>query len=171
RIMRIERELTIEAAPEEVWRILADDYEKVGEWARAVTSSAPNADAAPLPGATVGGRVCSASIGEVTETIRVFDAEQKVLAYDAQSKAMPFFVRNLSGNWTIVPSGGVSKVGLQFEADLMAPFSALMGWVMKRQFRTAIDDTLEDLKLYAETGEVHPDKARALAAMSQAQPA
>ena len=46
----------------------------------------------------------------------------------------------------------------------MPPFGTLMGWAMKRQFATAIDETLEDLKLWAETGQVHPDKAKALAA-------
>lgn len=169
--MRIERDLRIEAAPDEVWRILADDYAEVGCWARAVEASEPNPDAAPLPGATVGGRVCTASIGAVTETITTFDPERRVLAYAAKAKAMPFFVRGLTGRWTITPAGEASQVGLRFEADLMAPFGALMGWAMRRQFKGAIDDTLEDLKLYAETGQVHPDKAKALAAAPAAQPA
>ena len=169
--MRIERDLDVKASPGDVWRILADKYAEVSRWARAVEASEPNPDAAPLPGAAVGGRVCTASIGAVTETIRIYDPERRVLAYDAQAKAMPFFVRKLTGYWTIRPSGGGSEVGLRFEADLMAPFGALMGWAIRRQFRTAIDETLEDLKLYAETGRVHPDKAKALAAMPAAQPA
>ena len=169
--MRIERDLDLRAAPAEVWRILADEYAEVGRWARAVQASAPNPDAVPLPGAAVGGRVCTASIGAVTETITTFDADRRILAYDARAKAMPFFVRKLSGQWTVAPSGGGSEVGLRFEADLMAPFGALMGWAIRRQFRTAIDETLEDLKLYAETGRVHPDKAEALAAVPVAQPA
>ena len=167
--MRIERDLRIEAAPDHVWRILADEYAEVGRWARAVQSSEPNPAAAPLPGAAVGGRICTASIGAVTETITVHDADRRILAYEAQAKAMPFFVRGLSGHWTVTPSGGGSRVGLRFEADLMAPFGALMGWVIRRQFRGAIDETLEDLKLYAETGRVHPDKAKALADAPAAQ--
>ncbi|MFQ6552665.1 SRPBCC family protein [Aestuariibius insulae] len=165
--MRIERDLDVKAAPDDVWRILADEYADVGRWARAVQTSEPNAAVAPLPAAAVGGRVCTASIGAVTETIRIYDTENRVLAYDAQAKAMPFFVRKLTGHWTVRPAGSGSEVGLQFEADLMAPFGALMGWVIRRQFKSAIDETLEDLKLYAETGKVHPDKAKALAATVQ----
>lgn len=162
--MEIARTMEVSASPDHLWKILAEDYAEVGQWARAVQSSAPNTDVAPLAGATVGGRVCTASIGAVTETIRTFDAHGHVLAYDAKAKAMPFFVRNLSGRWKLHEFGGKTEVDLSFVADLMPPFGALMGWAIRRQFTTAIDETLEDLKLYAETGEVHPDKAAALAA-------
>ncbi|MEL6409937.1 MAG: SRPBCC family protein [Pseudomonadota bacterium] len=162
--MQIARTLQIKAPLEKVWSILADDYATIGEWARAVERSAANPDAAPPPGAAVGGRVCTANIGDVTETITTFDPKHHVLAYSAQAKAMPFFVRGLTGRWTLNAVKGGTRVDLGFKADLMPPFGTLMGWAMKRQFVAAIDDTLEDLKLWAETGEVHPDKAKALAA-------
>lgn len=162
--MQIARTLHVAAAPDKVWHILAEDYANVGQWARAVQVSTPNTAVAPLPGATVGGRICTASIGEVTETICTYDAENHVLAYDAKAKAMPFFVRNLSGRWTLAPEGEGTSVDLSFVADLMPPFGTLMGWAMRRQFTSAIDETLEDLKHFAETGKIHPDKAAALAA-------
>ncbi|GFE65712.1 SRPBCC family protein [Litoreibacter roseus] len=162
--MQIARTIEVAASPEHLWKILAEDYADVGQWARAVQSSEPNTAVAPLPGAAVGGRVCTATIGAVTETIRTYDAENHILAYDAKAKAMPFFVRNLSGRWKLHGFGGGTKVDLSFLADLMPPFGVLMGWAIRRQFSTAIDETLEDLKLFAETGKIHPDKAAALAA-------
>ena len=162
--MQIARTLRVEAPVDKVWSILADDYATIGDWARAVEHSAPNPDVAPLPGATVGGRVCTANIGDVTETITTFDPRRRLLAYRAQAKAMPFFVRGLNGRWTLDAATGGTRVDLGFEADLMPPFGPLMGWAMKRQFATAIDETLQDLKLWAETGQIHPDKAKALAA-------
>lgn len=162
--MRLKRSLEVDAPPETVWRILADEYAEVGSWACAVHASEADATPPPFPGAAVGGRVCTASIGAVTETIREFDAQAMVLAYEAQAASMPFFVRGLQGRLTLAPSGTGTEVGLRFDADLMAPFETLTGWAMRRQFRTAIDETLEDLKPYAETGRIHPDKARALAA-------
>lgn len=164
--MQIDRTIEVAATPEHLWHILAEDYANVGLWARAVQSSAPNDAVAPLPGATVGGRVCTASIGAVTETISTYDSANHVLAYTAKAKAMPFFVRNLSGVWRLGPNGDGTTVTLGFEADLMPPFGTLMGWAMRRQFSTAIDDTLDDLKRFAETGEIHPEKAAALAAAS-----
>ena len=162
--MQIARTLRVDAPLDKVWSILADDYATIGDWARAVDSSAPNPDAAPLKGAAVGGRVCTANIGEVTETITTFDPDEHVLAYSAKAKAMPFFVRGLTGTWRLAGETGGTRVDLGFKADLMPPFGALMGWAMKRQFATAIDETLEDLKLWAETGQLHPDKAKELAA-------
>ncbi|WP_299508237.1 SRPBCC family protein [uncultured Roseobacter sp.] len=162
--MQITRSMEVAASAEHLWKILAEDYAKVGQWARAVRSSEPNTAVVPLKGATVGGRVCTASIGDVIETIRTFDVENHILAYDAKAKAMPFFVRNLSGRWELHEVGSVTEVDLSFVADLMPPFDVLMGWAIRRQFNTAIDETLEDLKLLAETGKIHPDKAAALAA-------
>lgn len=162
--MQIARTIEVSASLEHLWKILAEDYADVGLWARAVQLSEPNPAVVPLAGASVGGRVCTASIGSVTETIRTFDAENHTLAYDAKAKAMPFFVRNLSGRWKLHGFGGGTEVDLSFVADLMPPFGALMGWAIRRQFSTAIDETLADLKLFAETGQVHPDKAAALAA-------
>lgn len=162
--MQIARTLHVEAPLDKVWSILADDYASIGTWARAVQSSAPNPDTAPLQGAAVGGRVCTANIGAVTETITTFDVKHHVLAYEARAKAMPFFVRGLKGRWSLEPASRGTLVDLAFEADLMPPFGTLMSWPMKRQFSKAIDETLEDLKLYSETGAVHPEKAQALAA-------
>ncbi len=162
--MQIERTLQASAPTEKVWYILAEDYANVDRWARAVQKSEPNTNVAPFSGATVGGRICTASIGDVTETIQEYDAAAHVLTYDAHAKAMPFFVRKLSGRWALTPKLDETEVKLTFEADLMPPFDWLMGWAIRRQFQTAINETLEDLKLFAETGTVHPDKSAALAA-------
>lgn len=162
--MKIERTLQAAAPIEKVWQILAEDYVNVDRWARAVHNSEPNTDVAPLSGATVGGRVCTASVGDVTETIQEYDAAAHILTYYAHAKAMPFFVRKLIGRWALTPQLDGTEVKLTFEADLMPPFDLLMGWAIRRQFRTAIDETLEDLQLFSETGRVHPDKSAALAA-------
>ena len=103
--------------------------------------------------------MCTADIGEVSETIVVFDPVDHHLAYRAQAKAMPFFVRSLEGDWRLSSVDAGTEVQLGFVANLMFPFSLIAAAPMRRQFRRAIDDTLEDLVLYAETGTVHPDKA------------
>ena len=92
--MQIARALHLKASPRAVWKILADDYAQVGSWARAVHTFVPNGNA-PVPGAPVGGRICTASIGEVTETIELFDPDQMTLMYSAQAKSMPCFGRGL----------------------------------------------------------------------------
>lgn len=162
--MRIARSINVSAPSSRLWTILAQDYAEVGRWARAVQSSAPNTAAVVPEGATFGGRVCAASIGAVTETITTYDTENCALAYNAKADAMPFFVRGISGRWKLIPAGKSTEVDLIFEADLMFPFNHLIGWAIRRQFTSAIDETLEDLRLYAETGTIHPDKQAALAA-------
>ena len=156
--MNIDRNVHVAAPVDRIWSILADDYASIGTWARAVSRSAPNPDASPPNGAPVGGRVCTADIGEGTETITVFDPLDHHLAYRARAKRMPFFVRGLEGEWRLSSAEGGTRVQLGFVADLMFPFSLIAAAPMRKQFRVVIDRTLEDLALYAETGQVHPDK-------------
>lgn len=160
--MQIDKKIELNVSIEKVWNILADEYHTIGKWARAVESSAENTEAASVNGSPVGGRVCKANIGDVTETITAFDPSTYHLSYTAKSKSMPFFVRGLKGDWLLKDNGSGTSVNLGFKADLMFPFSVLMGWILKRQFDKAITETLDDLKLYSETGKLHPDKLVAL---------
>lgn len=157
--MKIDRTVLVRAPVERVWSILADEYAAIGTWARAVSRSAAAPGAPSVGGSPVGGRVCTADIGEVSETITIFDPIDHHLAYRAQAKAMPFFVRSLEGDWRLSSVHAGTQVQLGFVANLMFPFSLIAAVPMKRQFKSAIDETLEDLVLYAETGKVHPDKS------------
>ena len=157
--MKISRTLNVNASIDQLWEIIANDYENVGQWASAVQQSRANTEAKKVIGSPVGGRVCETDLGPFKETIEVFDSTRKELIYSAQGKAMPFFVKNLKGQWNLDrTSEANTTVKMTFTADLSFPFSTLMGWMMKMQFVKAIDKTLEELVHYAETGDIHPRK-------------
>ncbi|MEM8970597.1 MAG: SRPBCC family protein [Pseudomonadota bacterium] len=162
--MEMNRTIEVGASRARLWAILADDYDQVGDWARAVQMSAPNVDAKPVNGSHEGGWVCKSAVGDVEETLTLFDPESASLGYVAKAKAMPFFVRSLTGRWQLASLRDGTDVHLGFTADLMFPFSFLMGWAIKRQFLRVIDETLKDLKIYVETGQVHPEKMSAATA-------
>ena len=161
--MRINESVQVDAALADVWRILALEYGDVSHWARAVTASkAISADAA-ADGAPVSGRTCEAAFGAVQERIMRFNSLEHELIYEASGKAIPFFITRLQGRWKLNANSAGTRVRLTFDTDIMAPFSAVLGWLVRRQFAVAIKDTLTDLKHFAETGEVHPQKAAAIA--------
>lgn len=159
--MQIQESIEITAPIAAVWKVVADDYHKVGYWARAVQSSAENTDAKPVNGSAVGGRVCETDIGPATEVLTHFDASAFHLTYKAHADKMPFFVRGLFGDWRLRSHGAQTVVEFGFAADLSFPFSLFMPALMKGQFQKAINETLEDLKIYVETGVPHPDKSAA----------
>lgn len=157
--MDVIRAITINAPAEKPWKILADDYDKVGEWTSEVESSTPNLD---LPQGQ--GRVCATpGFGDAKETITEFDKTRRTFSYKAELATMPFFVREFRNSWRVEPKGGTqSVVHVHMTANLMPIFGQLMGSIMKKQIVKSIDVSLEELKYYAENDKIHPRKAKQL---------
>ena len=163
--MEIIKSATINVSADRLWSILADDFDKVGEWARAVDSSAPKADAAIPEGASVGGRVCQApGFGAIDEAFTSFDPTERSYAFKATASKIPSFVQNLTNHTLVKPLGPEqSQVQLRITADTPGIRGALVKPMMTRKFSRAIDGTLEDLKIFAESGKISSEKSKALA--------
>ena len=161
--MRIQHIVTIDAPVDKVWDIVGNRYGEVGNWARTVDRSTAKMGQTP-GGAACTGRTCATTLGDFSEDIVRFDPAKHELAYTATGDKMPGFVRSLQGDWQLEPIGpNRTKVRMELTADIAPPFNILMGWMMKMQFNKAISATLEDLKIYAETGRVSDGKRKAAA--------
>jgi Polyketide cyclase / dehydrase and lipid transport len=163
--MELNKSAKINVSADRLWSILADDFDKIGEWARGVDSSGPSTDAAIPDGASVGGRVCQApGFGAINETFTSYDAAARSYAFEATATKIPSFVRNVT-NHTVVKSLGpeTSEVQLTITADNAGIRGALVKPVLTRKFGAALDATLEDLKIFAESGKISSEKSKALA--------
>ena len=158
--MNVHRELTINASADRLWQILGDDYAKVGEWTTQVLSSQPN------PDLRVGeGRVCvTDGFGDAKETLTQYDEQKRELAYVATIEKMPFFVKEMANAWRVEPKGeSRSIVHMDMNGKLLPVFKQIMTRPMSKQLAKSADLFLRDLKYYAETGDIHPEKKAQLA--------
>ena len=163
--MEITKNAIVNVSADRLWSILADDFDKIGEWARGVDSSGPNTGAAIPEGASVGGRVCQApGFGAINETFTSFDPVGRSYAFEATASKIPSFVRDLT-NHTLVKSLGAeqSEVQLRITADTPGVRGALVKPIMSRKFSKGLDGVLEDLKIFAESGKILSEKTKALA--------
>lgn len=163
--LEISKKATINVSADRLWSILADDFDKVGEWARTVDSSAPNTSAEVPDGAAVGGRVCQApGFGAINETFTHFDPQGRTYAFKATASKIPSFVNNLT-NHTAVKAIGPDRaeVQLRITADTNGLRGAMVKPLMTRKFSAAIDAGIEDLTIFAETGQISSQKTKALA--------
>lgn len=163
--MEVIRHLNVNAPASRLWQILAEDYDRVGEWTSEIAQSTANPDLA------VGeGRVCTTDgFGDVKETITAFDENARQFSYAAEISTFPFFVKEVSNTWRVEASGSErSVVHMHLHARLLPLFAQLMGPVMKRQMAKSADIILEELKYYAETGKIHPRKQAQLAQLATA---
>lgn len=158
--MNVKRTIEINASANTLWRILAEEYDQVGTWTTQIEQSSPNPD---LP---VGeGRVCVApGFGDIKETITAFDEKARKFSYEAEISSFPFFVKEMGNTWEVEPKGkDRALVHMNLKGRLLPVFAQLMGPIMKRQLANSADVILSELKYYAETGSIHPDKVAQLA--------
>jgi len=156
--MNAKRQISIDAPAGQLWRILAEDYDKVGEWATVVQESTPNPD---VPEGE--GRVCTTTFGDNKETITHLDEQEQSFTYAVDFAKSPFFLKGINNTWTVEPKGNDrSLVSMSADVELIAVFGQLIGPLLKRRMLKGFDALLEELKVYAETGQVHPRKVEQL---------
>jgi hypothetical protein len=163
--MEISKNAIVNVSADRLWSILADDFDNIGEWASGVDSSGPKTDAPVPEGASVGGRICQVpGLGAVNEAFTSFDPVERSYAFEATASNIPSFVRNLT-NHTVVKSLGPeqSEVQLKITADTEGVEGAQAEPELTRQFSQTIDGFLEDLKIFAESGQISSQKTKALA--------
>jgi len=163
--IEISKNAIVNVSADRLWSILADDFDRVGEWASGVASSGPNTDAAIPEGASVGGRVCQVpGLGAVNEAFTSFNPLERSFSFEATASEIPSFVRNLT-NYTVVKSLGPeqSEVQIRSTADTEGVQGAQAEPALTSQFSQAIEGALEDLKIFAESGEISSKKNKALA--------
>ncbi|MEM8970591.1 MAG: SRPBCC family protein [Pseudomonadota bacterium] len=159
--MRIKKEVKVQAPIDQVWQLLGPNYAKAGDWASSVYASRGREGAPTIADAPVTGRVCETSVGPFTETLENYDPGSYQLSYSATGEKMPGFLRRLTNSWRLIPAGsGNTIVKMELQADIAFPFNVLMGWMMRMQFGNLLQNSIEEFKHFAETGQPHPRKRK-----------
>ena len=156
--MNAQGQITINAPASQVWRILVEDYDKVGEWATAVPESFTNPE---VPEGE--GRICSTTLGNTTEVITQLDEQERNFTYSVEPENPPFFLEGIDNTWTVEPKGNnQSVVSMNADVKLKTAVAPLIAPLMKWRMHKGFGTILEELKYYAETGQVHPRKQEQL---------
>jgi hypothetical protein len=148
--MNVRNSSTIDASSDTVWAILATDYNNIGDWTTTVLHSEQDPD---LP---VGeGRIIRVPrLGEVREPIRHMDADKRTFTFEVIAAGFPFFVKSLHSTWSVQPlDANRSEVSINSQFEMLPVVGALMWPLLKKNSRKTFTILLEELKLYAETGE------------------
>ena len=153
----------INVSADSLWAICRE-FDKTAEWTSTLNHSYGSGEFS-FEGATCSTRTCETNIGKgnkVTEELILFSDENRELAYNLTEGA-PGFISLASNHWKVVE---ISKNQSRIVMDItmhMKPISgfflsALITQQMKKQVRIVQNE----LKIYAETGEVSEAKKRQL---------
>ena len=151
----LKAEITINAPSHEVWGIVGENFADVATWASGVYASRMIHGADRVgPGST---RSCDTFMGTVEETLIEFDHDQRRLVYEA-ARGMPFFMRKAINRWSVHAAGSAASI-VRMHATLdLVPIIGKIMWTILALFIRRRIPVLEDLKHFAETGNVHPRK-------------
>ncbi|OJJ14930.1 hypothetical protein BKI52_40980 [marine bacterium AO1-C] len=138
-----------------LWQIVSD-FENVGQWTSTLKRST-GAGKPEFEGASVSERVCHTNIkgyDHIHEKLTMYNEANKELAYKV-TKGLPRFVLLASNHWTVHEVGAnQSIIKMEATTRLTRFMGFLFGSRMKKTALKALKTVLEELKVYAETGEV-----------------
>jgi len=158
--VKMAKSVEVNVSADSLWQIVGPGFAEAGKWSTAVDHSAGHGEA-QFEGATCDTRSCDLSakgFSSVNERISEYDVANRTMGFDV-FEGLPSFV-TYTNNRTAITSMGEqkSKAELQITMHMKPLLGALMGPMFKKNLSNLIDTALEDLKVYAETGEPSESK-------------
>jgi len=160
---KIKGQITINAPANKVWQILADEFDRIGEWATVITESRTDTDVLIPKGAKVGGRVCSAQgFGDVREEFTYCDEQSMAFGYKATKGLPSWLIKRAENNWSVHSlESKKCVVESRGEIDYNLIPGLLVMPIFKSQMSRLGSQLLEELKYYAEYKQPHSRKLKA----------
>ena len=156
--VNIQESIVVKVSKEQLWEITALQFDKIGDWSAGVLHSEGHGTSEL--GAVCLERHCNPSykgFKKTTERIISYLPEEHQFTYRIVA-GLPSMVQNATNTWTHVGDENETTITMNVNMELLG----FMGWVMKtpmkKQMRKILRENLEELKVYAETGQVHDRK-------------
>ncbi|MEM9001639.1 MAG: SRPBCC family protein [Bacteroidota bacterium] len=159
--VEVQHTLYIDVPKDSLWKITALQYGRIGDWSAGVKTS---------EGGSVGGfngeihteRVCEPGYkGFKKTTERIIDYRPKQYYFTYQiAEGLPHMVTYATNTWTHEDEGQGTKITMKVTMELKGLMGTLMKGTMIRKMGKILKENLEELKIYAETGELHERKKK-----------
>ncbi|WP_298503481.1 SRPBCC family protein [uncultured Maribacter sp.] len=147
---------TINVSADSLWAILRE-FDKVSDWTSTLDHS-EGAGEAKFEGTTCNERVCVSNHKKLVEELIMFSDEKKELAYELTEGA-PGFVKLAQNHWKVYKiSQNKSVVEMNVTMHLTKFMGFILGRVITKTMTKQVLLVLNDLKIYAETGEISEEK-------------
>jgi hypothetical protein len=163
--MQISKQAIVNASADEVWSVVAREFDRIDAWASDVPASHAAANAAAPAGCPVAGRTCQTTMGrfpEVEERIVFYDEQSRILTYEPV-RGMPGFLARARTTWRAVAiDDRRSKVSFTATVTTRGLAGPLVALAMRVLIHRAGVRGLDDLRHFVEHGKPSPRKQRQL---------
>lgn len=151
----------INVSADSLWAICRE-FDKTAEWTSTLKHSYGTGKP-QLEGTTCSSRTCETNIGKggkVVEKLIMFSDKNKELAYNLTDGA-PSFITFSSNHWKIIEvSTHQSKIEMNVTMHMKRFAGFFLRKLITKQMKKQVNIVLEELKIYAETGQVSEAKRK-----------
>ncbi len=157
KLMEVQQSIYIDIPQEELWKITADDFIQVDKWISGV-------NLAEGAGQGIGAaRTCTPSYRGFSKTTEKIIDFQPISSFTYEIiEGMPKMIAFATNTWKHEPQNEGTLMTMQVKMQVKGFMGTLMKGFMKKRMKSVLQDALEELKLYAETGELHKRKTAAM---------
>jgi len=160
KIVKMSKSVVVNTSADKLWHIIGPEFADAGKWSTAIDHSEGHGEA-KFEGAVCDTRSCDVSakgFTSVNERITEYDEKNKTMAFDVYH-GMPGFVTHMNSRHVITDIGnGKSQDEIQIVMHMKPFMGTLLGGMLKKNLNGLLDSALEDLRVYAETGEPSAEK-------------
>ena len=145
---------------EKLWEITALQFDKIGTWSAGITNSEGHGTS--NLGAVCNERKCVPSYKGFKETTeRIIDYRPENYEFTYQIVAgLPKMVKKATNTWKHIGKEGRTHLIMQINMELQGVMGFLMKGIMLGKMKKILKENLEELKVYAETGQLHERKKK-----------
>lgn len=165
KLMEVQQSIHIEISPEELWKITAEDFIAVDKWISGV-------NLAEGTGQGLGAaRTCTPSYKGFSKTTEKIIDFQPTSSFTYEIiEGMPKMIVFATNTWKHELQAEGTLLTMQVKMQVKGFMGTLMKGFMKKRMRRVLKDALEELKLYAEKGELHERKMTAMRKFASKKP-
>lgn len=165
--MKTVRKIEINKPVEDVWQVLAVDFDKIGDWSSLVPKSVASNNGELAEGAHCTGRVC-----DLSNKPNGPQAIEDITYFDGKSHTLKFDIIPINSNLPVVKNKVTAKLNEKangkteviWNSDLtLSTVGKVLQPAIKLGVKKGFDQLLEEMKYYLENGEAHPRKIKAVA--------
>ncbi len=163
--MKLVNKIIINAPAEKVWKVAAEDFDKVGEWLSQVNHSYKR-EGESCEGSPMSGRIC-----DLSEKANGPIADEKITEFNKKELRLGIHVVPKNGNIPVKENNvlaefvvkGPNKTEVIWNSNLSLKAAGKVLYpVLKLGINKAFNELLEELKFFVENGTPHPRKLATL---------
>ena len=143
----VSEQQTVDATPEEVWRLVGPGYVDISSWASTVRSSERLDGGTPPGGAPAPGRRCDVVVvGSTEQPLLDYDADARRLEYGARGARLDRWLTDVTDAWSLEATGdGRTRVISRVRGEVRGPLGPLLAPVLSFVVGRVVGRTLDDL--------------------------